>query len=108
MKTPEEVAQEWLGCHVEMVEPGLGAAGTRFCGEHRYPWLHDVDMCPRQERAADLIRTRDAELAAKAWAEGYGTGVHDERMAAEYNAGTAEGVSPARINPYEKSEADRQ
>lgn len=69
MQTPEEFAREWLGCHVEIVEPGLGAAGTRYCGKHHHPWLHDVDMCPVQERAAVLIRARDAEVAEAARAE---------------------------------------
>lgn len=54
-----------------------------------------------------LIRTKsaaehDAAVAARAWDEGYGTGVADERTAADYNAGSPfAGVSPARINPYE-------
>lgn len=61
MRDAEEVAREVLGCHVEIVEPGRTAAGTRYCGEHRYPWLHDVDMCPKQERLAKAIRARDAE-----------------------------------------------
>lgn len=69
MRSPEEVAREVLGCHVETVEPGLSAAGTRYCGEHRYPWLHDADMCPVQERAAALIRARDAEIAEAARTE---------------------------------------
>lgn len=47
----------------------------------------------------------ERRIAEKVWAEGYGSGVHDERMAAEHNAGSPfGGASPARINPYENKE----
>lgn len=69
MQTPEDVAREVLGCHVETVEPGRTCSGQRYCGEHYFGWLSDVDMCPRQERLADLIHARDAEVAEQARAE---------------------------------------
>lgn len=69
MRDAEEVAREALGCEVETVEPGRTAAGTRYCGEHRYPWLRDVDMCPKQERLAGAIRARDAEVRAETLAQ---------------------------------------
>jgi hypothetical protein len=43
------------------------------------------------------------EAKAEGWDEGYGTGVHDERMAAE--ADIPEYREPGRVNPY-RSEAD--
>ena len=77
LRSAEDVAQKVLGCHVETVEPGRTCSGQRYCGEHYFGWLSDVDMCPRQERLADVIRAYAAEVAARAWDEGYEAGDDD-------------------------------
>jgi len=43
-----------------------------------------------------------AQVKAEAWDEGYGTGVHDERTAAE--VAWPEYREPGRVNPYRVSE----
>ena len=55
----------------------------------------------------ELLSARDfdrwlAQVKAEAWDDGYGTGVHDERTAAEI--GWPEYREPARVNPYREKE----
>lgn len=64
IRSAEDVAQEALGCERAVVEPGRTASGAAYCAEHHYGWLSDVDMCPRQEKVAELIRARDVEVRA--------------------------------------------
>lgn len=64
IRSAEDVAREVLGCERAVVEPGRPTSGVPYCAEHYFGWLSDVDMCPRQENVADLIRTRDAEIRA--------------------------------------------
>lgn len=58
------------------------------------------------EAIARLLTAHDAEVAReaaeKAWEAGYGTGVYDERIAADFDM--PEYRDPARLNPYRKPE----
>ena len=89
--------------HITRAAEVLHKAWIGRCGVTA-PTRDHVAVFVRALDAAGLLVSpeHDATVAAKAWDEGYGTGVHDERMATEYNVGTAEYVSPARVNPYER------
>ena len=57
----------------------------------------------------ELLSARDfdrwlAQVKAEAWDEGYGTGVHDERTAAEVD--WPEYREPGRVNPYRTERRD--
>lgn len=62
LRATEEVAAEITGCYAAVVPADRTAAGQQYCEIHGGGWLTDVDLCPHQERVADILRGRDEEL----------------------------------------------
>lgn len=97
MQTPEEFAREAL-------EQVRGPMLSIFKGAEHDEWQDALSVLVDQEAefVADLIRARDAEVAERAWDEGFTRGFYTG-TSGQY--GPASDASEIDVtNPYERTE----